>query len=183
MSFCQNCGNQLAEGTKFCQTCGKPVGSAAVQPAAQQVNSNLQQRGRVHCPNCKSCNLTVTTESSVSGGITTHHGGVSATRMSSTHRNYWICSDCGTKFRNIQSLEEEIAKSKKSRTTLFVTGAILLVLFLAVLINNAAGFFAIPYLIGMGIATLVCLIGGLSATKSIKNCLTELEYLKVNCFN
>ena len=36
MSFCQNCGTQLAQGTAFCPNCGAPVQAAPQQQAYQQ---------------------------------------------------------------------------------------------------------------------------------------------------
>ena len=48
MTFCTNCGQQMAEGSKFCAYCGTPV----VQNA-----SNIERKtvfdGKIHkCPNC-----------------------------------------------------------------------------------------------------------------------------------
>lgn len=46
MAFCSNCGNQVAEGVKFCPSCGKPVGAAAAenQPSATPETGNGQQQ-------------------------------------------------------------------------------------------------------------------------------------------
>lgn len=33
MAFCNSCGATLAEGTKFCSKCGKPIGGAVAAPA------------------------------------------------------------------------------------------------------------------------------------------------------
>lgn len=47
MAFCNNCGKQLAEGAKFCPSCGTSVGAAAAQqtpqPAAQTEPQPAQQ--------------------------------------------------------------------------------------------------------------------------------------------
>ena len=48
MAFCINCGQELAEGAKFCGNCGKAVSDS---------NSNGQRKtvydGEIHkCPNC-----------------------------------------------------------------------------------------------------------------------------------
>ena len=71
--------------------------------------------GRLHCPQCKGEQITPIVESSVDGAMTTHssNGRFSSTTVSNTHRNYWMCSTCGNKFRNIQNLEQEIEKMKK----------------------------------------------------------------------
>lgn len=178
MSFCQKCGNNLSEGTRFCQACGSPVAASPAQPAVQNVSPNMQRSSGLHCPNCKSYNFTATTETSVR--TYTRNGSV---RTSTTNRNYLICTSCGTKFRNIQSLEEEIAKSTKSRKTLLIMGSVLLLVFVLLLLFNDVGLIALPFQIFIAFSTLVCFLAAVSATKSIKGCIAELEYLKSNCFN
>lgn len=178
MSFCQKCGSKLADGTKFCQTCGNPVAVVFAQSAVQNTGFDMQRSSGLHCPNCKSYNFTATTETSVR--TYTRNGSV---RTSTTNRNYLICTTCGTKFRNIQSLEEEISKSTKSRKTLLIMGSVLLLLFILLLLFNDVGLIALPFQIFIAFSTLVCFIAAVSATKSIKACAAELEYLKINCFN
>ena len=80
--------------------------------------ANSQNAKKLHCPNCKSHNIAISTETSIDGAVTSSFGGsarVASTRFNNTHRNYWFCSDCGSKFRNIQNLEEEIAKVKNKK--------------------------------------------------------------------
>ncbi len=52
MAFCTSCGAQVADGTSFCPTCGKPMAAAAQQsapppaaggPAAQSPTAGLQE--------------------------------------------------------------------------------------------------------------------------------------------
>ena len=48
MPYCSNCGNQLREGAKFCDSCGKPVTSVDDGSKRQTVFE-----GKIHkCPNC-----------------------------------------------------------------------------------------------------------------------------------
>ena len=49
MAFCSNCGNQVAEGVKFCPLCGKPISTAmaANQPSAIPETGNGQQQPAV----------------------------------------------------------------------------------------------------------------------------------------
>lgn len=107
--FCSKCGNQIADGDSFCGKCG-----AVTSVKQQNTVSTAQTTNGLHCPNCKSRNLAITTESSVNGGLTTHHGAGSITSFSNSHRNYWICNDCGSKFRNIQNPEEDLKSKSKS---------------------------------------------------------------------
>ena len=50
MAFCSNCGKQLADGAKFCPSCGTPVG----QPHAEEnAGRKTVYEGEVHkCPSC-----------------------------------------------------------------------------------------------------------------------------------
>lgn len=138
------------------------------------------------CPNCKSHNITITTESSVTGGITAHHGGFSTTSMSNNHQNFWICSDCGAKFRNIQNLEEEIKKNKNAPAILFVIAGIALVLTLYLIIQISSSpigaFLMAPYTVGAASCAIGFAIGGFVSKKKQKARINELEYLKANCF-
>lgn len=42
MAFCSNCGTKLADNSKFCGTCGKPVGGAQSAVPAVQTPANVQ---------------------------------------------------------------------------------------------------------------------------------------------
>jgi uncharacterized membrane protein YvbJ len=74
MAFCTNCGAQVADGVKFCPSCGTPVGgTAAPQPAA--VRSAKEKVGNIKvCPACGA-----------------------AVESFQTH-----CSSCGHEFNNVQ---------------------------------------------------------------------------------
>ncbi|MBQ6230858.1 MAG: zinc ribbon domain-containing protein [Eubacterium sp.] len=42
--FCNNCGSQLPDGSKFCNVCGSAVGGAQqIQYGAQQIQYGVQQ--------------------------------------------------------------------------------------------------------------------------------------------
>lgn len=183
MPNCPKCNATLADNAVFCGKCGQKVNAAIPQPAAPQPNAV----SKLHCPNCKSHNISITTESSVNGAVTTHNGGFSSTHVSNTHRNYWVCGDCGTKFRNIQNLEEEISKSKNNHIVFFVFTAIaagLFIFFLNLCLNNPFGAFLFgTFTIGCGIAALIFVIYAFKSMKDIKKMRQELQYLKTACFN
>lgn len=141
---------------------------------------------KLHCPNCKSTNITITTESTVNGGITSNHGGVSTTSMTSTHRNYWICSDCGTKFRNIQNLEEEINKNKKTPVILMVLALLSAIFSIFWFARSGAflfGGFAIILGCGGAVGCLAFIIAAYYYKNQRKKMIEELAYLKENCFD
>ena len=142
------------------------------------------------CPNCKSHNISISTESSVTAAATFGSGNIASTMVSNNHRNFWFCSDCGTKFRNIQNLEEEIAKELKERKICNIVAIIAAVLFVITTVINQRtfsewGIFS-PMLYPM-ILTGVFGIGFFIAIFVSKNKVTklnaELLYLKTNCFD
>ena len=49
--FCMHCGNQVQDGAKFCENCGKPIQQAeaqsAAQPAEQQAPAAQPAQGAV----------------------------------------------------------------------------------------------------------------------------------------
>ncbi len=180
MSICPNCNSPIDNDAKFCTKCGTSIAqsSVATQP---QVRTN-----KLHCPNCRSYSITVTTESTITGGLTTSRGNVSATQFSSTHRNYWVCSDCGTKFRNIQNLEEEIAASRKKPTictVIAVIAAIITIFLVSRMAENPLGFLFAAYPFMTGIAALVFFVFIFVYKKQLNAMESELAYLKQNCFN
>ncbi len=175
--FCNKCGAQISDNAEACSSCGEVI------PRQPSLSTKL------HCPKCKSHNLTVTTESSVEGAITAHssYTGVSSTKVESIHRNFWVCSDCGTKFRNIQNLEEEIAHAKKKPKAFGIIAAIFFAIAIFFIINLIRKPWAI---IIFGAATgfflLIALISFVlmfSAKGKVKKLWEELEYLNTNCFN
>ncbi len=48
MAFCQNCGNELADGTKFCTNCGTPVGNTESESTRKQTFVGEIRK----CPSC-----------------------------------------------------------------------------------------------------------------------------------
>ncbi len=179
MAFCQNCGASLTDNAEFCTSCGTKTG------AAQSVMNTPNTR-KMHCPQCRSHNIAPINESSVTGGLTTHHGGISSTHFSNQQRAFWMCADCGAKFRSIPSLEEEIKKSKSTPIvmTIFAIIGFILTLYLGTSLGNPfASFFLLPYFFGALVATILFFIFIFVSRSKLKKMKAELEYLKVNCFN
>lgn len=50
MAFCQNCGKKLADGAKFCDGCGTPIGGAA--DGTKRTQKFLAGGVQYKCPNC-----------------------------------------------------------------------------------------------------------------------------------
>lgn len=191
MAFCSNCGNQINEGAAFCTNCGTKLAVAPVAPPAPAVPPApyVQQAPamrKMHCPNCGSYSISINTETTVNGGVSTHHGSFSTTHMSNTHRNYWFCADCGTKFRNIQNLEEEIQKSKSNPVWAGIIAAIglIITIYLFSLVSSAGdfGFFFYPMLCAPIAATIVGICFVFVYLNRLKKMRAELAYLQEACF-
>ncbi len=154
--------------------------------APQQANRSRPVR-KLHCPECKSYNITVTTESSVNGGLTTSRGNMAVTTMSNTHRNFWICSDCGTKFRNIQNLDEEIVTNRKGSKICMVVAIIAAIISAFLLISSAknpiGGLIMIGFTMTAVVVAVVCFCFIFVYNNRADKLEQEKAYLKKNCFD
>lgn len=179
MSFCSNCGSKLEEGAHFCSNCGQ-----GRQNEVSAVKRTGDSGGRrLHCPKCHSTSLSPVVETEITGGTSLNHSisrrnSVSAMQFNNTHRNYWMCSECGNKFRNLQNLEEEIAKLRKAVTSAIAGLLLIAVVILLNIIVVGFNFLALIMILAAAIFAL--------AVPYVKNKIRELEkervYLKRNCF-
>lgn len=105
MPYCISCGAQITENTKYCPHCG------VAQNEARTARPNREEQKRLHCPKCKSTNFTPIVESNGSiGSVGRVSKNVAVTGTSIENRNYWLCRDCGHKFRNLEDLVEDYRK-------------------------------------------------------------------------
>ena len=180
MSFCPNCGKEVTESIRFCSHCGHGLQNNTPNPKPARAGGAK----RMHCPNCGSHTLSAIVETDITGGMSLNHSfsrknSVSAMEFNNTHRNYWMCGECGHKFRNLQNLEEEITKMKN----LVTRGIIGIVLFavLGVLFSVVGGS-AIPLVFFVPVILL-----SVAVIVYFKNKIEKLEaeraYLKKRCFN
>ena len=180
MRFCPNCGVELNEGALFCGNCGYSLQEVSPVPR----KSNPRNPKRMHCPECKSNDISPIVETEISSGTSFNHSfskrnSISTMQFNNTHRNYWMCSNCGCKFRNIQNLEEEI-KNTQSIVKRGIIGIILWAVF-TLFITIVGGFGFIPAL------NIVLLLLFIAAVFYLNNRITKLKeekvYLKKHCFN
>ncbi len=190
MATCPNCNAQINSTGSFCVNCGANLVQVS---QASVINNGLpnqsfqgNSQSKLHCPNCKSHNISISTESSVDGAISTYHGGFSSTHVSNTHRNYWFCSDCGTKFRNIQNLEEELQKAKNRPIVSMIISiicAIIAVVLGIKMTSSVFGFMFIGLFVGFLVAAIVFFCYIFVYSSRVKKLRQELQYLSYNCFN
>lgn len=180
MSHCPNCNKPIPEGSAFCPACGA---KAVINP----VPTNPGNPRKVHCPQCKSTQLLITTESSVDGAVSNTVGGVTATHVSHVHRNFWVCADCGTKFRNLQNLEEEIVKTKKESMWFSILAVVGLIVALFLFVKASNSFWGETLYQSFGVGALVFAIGmgcfSVARFLKKKKLLAERNYLQAACFD
>lgn len=179
MSFCPNCGKELVEGVSFCSNCGYGLQSSGT-PKRQSRPANSRQ---LHCPECRSTSISPVVETEITGGTSLNHSfskknSVSSMQFNNTHRNYWMCSNCGCKFRNLQNLEEEL-KTNQGLVKRGIVGTILLaILTLLWIVTIGFEFFSILMIFIILMVVVAIFI--------LKNRVTKLSeeraYLKKNCF-
>lgn len=188
--FCKKCGNQVDDESKFCARCGTPV-SGEEQTQSPDAGSHVMGGKRLHCPECGGTRLNAIVESTTTGAVgintaMTRRVGVSGYNFDTTHRNYWLCHNCGSKFRNLQNLREENnAVTKKKRIALVLTLVFLLLMLVCIVAMNeakAVGFLFAPLLVVSLTMTLVMLGLWAKSALQVKKMNQEIAYLEANCF-
>lgn len=109
--FCEKCGTQIEKDAKFCPTCGNSIVSADSNTDVQPVRPAVQQR--ITCPKCGGQDCQAVTETDVEGGgYKTGKGccgyillgplgllcGALGSKSKTTKSDFWVCSNCGSKF-------------------------------------------------------------------------------------
>lgn len=185
MRYCTICGAEVPEGSVFCGVCGKRLDEVSAASSGQPVMENagnMRQRKKMHCPVCKGRNLSPTTEAA------THQGAsyrvtkrVSVGGATTTNKTYWLCADCGKKFRNIPELEEEGKRQRGGAITFAVLAALmaLICFFIICFSTRKSPLLLFPFLWGFGVFGALALVFWSRRHRTEK----ELEYLKANCFD
>ena len=122
---------------------------------------------RMHCPHCQSRELTCVVETEFS-----------PMTLRNEQRDYFVCGECGCRFRSIQNLEEDLSTLEKNADlairTILLTAALCLLSALMISLDASITFYA-PILI---------LIGGLFLLSrvQINKMESECRFLKCHCF-
>lgn len=154
--------------------------------------SQFSTSGRLHCPKCKSRNLVATSEAGKTEG-SAMSSRVSKNEVMTTYssktftRNFWLCRDCGHKFRNIENLEQELymeEKQLKGSVIVMGLGGLLIAIALVLMISKGIlgamiGIF--PLLFGILFLAIGFFLNR-SKKKTVASLKNRIEYLKVSCF-
>lgn len=180
MKYCKFCGKEIGNAN-FCPHCGKP------QHTAQE---NRTGRRRLHCPECHGEQLTAITEATQTGGVATssritRNTAVTGYSANTVNRHYWMCQECGHKFRNLEDLNNEIVKDMQTvknfkKLSIFVGITSLFVIFMMV-----AG---LGILLLLPAASAVLLAVGsfaiwFTTKKKVERMTAEKVHLEQHCFD
>lgn len=131
---CRYCGQELPEGSAFCNSCGQPQQGSAQTDTRKVPASPAAEEGSLKCPHCGSTRLQYTTSVKTQGvsagdaccgyvclGPIGLLCGLCGSGSSET-KEYWVCHDCGAKFTTEEAkdavekkLQQEQDLAKKQR--------------------------------------------------------------------
>ncbi|MBQ4550432.1 MAG: hypothetical protein IJA49_05010 [Oscillospiraceae bacterium] len=148
---------------------------------------------RLHCPHCRSQQLIAVTEATQSGGVATtnrvtRNSSMTTYSANTINRHYWMCRECGHKFRNLEDLNAElkqntrIAEVNKKLTAIFAVA--LLVSMLTIIL--AGGLLGILMILVMFVATVglgITLGLWLRSQLVVKKLAPEKAFLEQHCFD
>lgn len=140
--------------------------SAVHDGPPQPARADIRAR-RLRCPECGSHDLQVLTETNVTGGKGYSGGGAclgwlffgpfgllcgncGKTSVKTTNKTYWICGNCGHKFRNPDELKKEVENARR----LYPIMKWILLILGALLALSSLSFFSDADLAGFGIMIL-----------------------------
>lgn len=107
---------------RFCPSCGEQPSTAVQSKPCHDEKANA---GRYICPQCGNSQLTAIVEPVINNGL----------EMRGASRNNWVCQNCGTIFRNLKDLKNEIALESKrgiqSRNAAFICFALAVIIIFA----------------------------------------------------
>lgn len=111
MKKCDHCGQFNDDIASFCSSCGSKlisddeIDAALNVVTAKGANTNFR---KIHCPRCAGTNLQAINEGNVSGAMVNNK-----MYVGTENKSYWICSNCGAKFRNLDDWHKELESTRK----------------------------------------------------------------------
>lgn len=191
MKYCPACGAQLSENAAFCVECGACL-SASSETKKPVINNHRSGKRNLQCPNCGSTSLSPVVESENNGGIAasgpvSRRMGITSYSSVTTHRNYWMCQDCGHKFRNLENLKEELTKKKSLLKPLLIFGilvsALLLLICIIISKNEFLTLIMLPVIIPSITCDIIIWVIWLKTRREVIDMTEERRYLERHCFS
>lgn len=196
--FCPDCGTELISEDNFEKESTAVEKTQTSDVTVQPVRQNGK---KVKCPVCGSKNLQVISEDhsvtqTKGGGYSGTKGCLGylllgpfgllcgscgqkeKTKSYNIHKTFWVCSDCGHKFRNLEDWKKEIDSNRNGFKILVIFSAVLLVLSIFALIMGTKVTFALIigiFCLAIGIAMGVCAVVTYFSIKKAQKEYEELE--------
>lgn len=181
MKYCKFCGKEI-DDAKFCPHCGKQQHTETPKTAGGR---------RLHCPHCRGEQLIAVTETGEATGYATHgrvtrNIGTTTYHTTTVNRHYWMCQECGHKFRNLEDLEKELVtetkRAKGCKIAAVVFGVVFLLFVLSMMANEVGMvLFLLPTAM-MFVCTLLFFATWFTSKKKVEQMTAEKAYLEQNCF-
>ncbi len=148
-------------------------------------------RRRLHCPHCRSEQLIAVSEADETTGVAAHSRitrnlGVTSYSSNTVTRYYWMCRDCGHKFRNLEDLNKELVKEteneKITKKVAIVIGCVYLFLIIAMMTPGMVGLSLFAAVLCSPIAVVILVLWNTSK-KKVESMTKDKAYLEQHCFN
>lgn len=103
------------------------------------------------------------------------------------NRHYWMCKECGHKFRNLEDLNNELVKETKNEKVLKIVAIVFGLLTLLIVIPIVSNLtllliFSVPLLLLIGL-DLVFYLAWRSTKKKVESMTLDKAYLEQHCFD
>lgn len=196
---CIHCGAENTEGASFCKRCGtKMVEKRTIhqpngffqQERYEQADGNLNHEvysEKICCPCCGSRNLFAFGDRDIGSAVVSGVAvslianvgtGLIAGASGLKKKTYWICQECGKKFRDVDELSTETSAYKKRVKIFKVLGFIMcFVLIMPAIIlcfNVGMNVISILFII-LSLPFVFCMI---ASDIQFKNCQKELDEIR-----
>lgn len=151
---CHRCGTEIDKKTEFCYKCGATIRYKEHEPRLskpgtvesddESMPKRIQPRNRLECPNCHSSDLIPLSETKTDisgGGYRAGRGccgwillgplgllcGLCGTGIKSESKTitFWVCRDCGNKFRSPRDMEAEKFSEGVNECLTLLKGAVI----------------------------------------------------------
>lgn len=182
MKYCKHCGKEIGDA-KFCPHCGKP------QHTEQESRTG---RRRLHCPQCRSEQLSAVTEATQTGGVATssrltRNVAVTGYSANTVNRHYWMCQECGHKFRNLEDLNDEIMKESKqakgAKIAAIVFGVFCLFIVLGMMADEVMMVLMLMPAVMLLLICVIFFVIWLTTKKKVERMTAEKVHLERHCFD
>lgn len=157
---------------------------------------NYASRRRLHCPHCRGEQLIAVSEATQAGGVATtsrvtRNASMTTYSTNTINRHYWMCRECGHKFRNLEDLTVELNKNEKTAKTgkkwVPILGIALVIsmfsMIFTLLQGNFLGFLMFFVVLILCVAFGITLGLWLKSQSVVKKLTPEKAYLEQHCFN